>query len=631
MTFPRVPPTARHLARLSGALAVAVLSACGGGPQRVDETPTVAVSTVTQPRGWEEVTLSPAPESQWSSEFSAAAAALEQQNWMDAETALRPLETSLLNSYDGQQLAFLRARIAHVRGQESAALSQLSALEQVALPAGLDYEVYAFHQELLHLTGRYLEAAQQGVTALRLSGGSNSRELKQAVWRDLQRTRTAELDSALAVSADPDWRGWLELSLLTRRPDGDLAERLRQWQAGYPGHGAANPLPGGLENLAAARTGVDNVALILPLSGRLSAAGKAVRDGYLAAWFAAREQGAAPGQLQVIDSEGFAGASEAYQHAVAGGAQLVIGPLQKEAVAELDALLERPAPIIALNRIDSLAQATPQFPRGATAAALDPNEVDALAPALPLSPPQPLIQLALAPEDEVRCLADRAFGEGIRRILVLRPAGEWGDKVESTLLARWQSLGGSVAGLVSYTGAEEYSESVKAGMGIAASEARRSRVRDMLASNVEFTPRRRQDIDAVMLLSPGPADARALKPLLAFYYAGALPVYAPSGIYSGHREARDRDLNGVRVVEIPWLVDGSELRDALDQAGLDAYPRLNALGADAYLLQSRFSQLADAPSALLRGNTGLLSLNGEGQVERDLPLAEFDGGRLQPR
>ncbi len=601
MNFPSFPPPRPPLSLLP-ALLLALLGGCADTPRSTDDAPTAAVSTVTQPRAWQ---VEPeVPDSDWEPTLQAAQTALEQLNWMDAETALLPMQSALLNSYDAQQLAFLRARIAHVRGQEAVALAQLDMLESAVLPPGLDYQVYAFHQQLLHLTGRYLQAARQGVTALGYSNEAERAALKQAVWRDLQRSRTDAVERALASAGDPEWRGWLELALLTREPGADPRLQLQQWTAAHPAHSAAHPLPGGLEELAQSTGSIDSVALILPLSGRLAAAGRAVRDGYLAGYFAARQRGVAPDNLLVLDSEAFAGASEAYQHAVANGAQLVVGPLQKEAVADLDALPQRPVPVIALNRVDTLPQASPDT----------------------------FIQLSLAPEDEVRCLADRAFGEGVRRVLIIRPAGAWGDKVEETLVSRWRTLGGSIANIASYTGSEEYSESVKAGLGIADSEERRRRLRDMLATNVEFTPRRRQDIDAVFLLSPGPADARALKPMLAFYYAGGLPVYAPSGVYSGRQDPGDRDLNGVRVVEIPWLLDDSHaLRAQLRGAGQEDYPRLNALGADAYLLQSRLGQLRAGDATLLRGNTGLLSLNGNYQVLRDVPLAEFDRGHLRPR
>jgi outer membrane PBP1 activator LpoA protein len=63
----------------------------------------------------------------------------------------------------------------------------------------------------------------------------------------------------------------------------------------------------------------------------------------------------------------------------------------------------------------------------------------------------------------------------------------------------------------------------------------------------------------------------------------------------------------------------------------NAYHRLNALGADAFLLQSHYGVLKSDVNPILRGHTGLLSLNEKGWVERELPLATFDRGVLRPQ
>ena len=155
----------------------------------------------------------------------------------------------------------------------------------------------------------------------------------------------------------------------------------------------------------------------------------------------------------------------------------------------------------------------------------------------------------------------------------------------------------------------------------------------MLATNIEFTARRRADIDAVFLLARSGEDARSLKPLLAFHYAGDLPVFATSSIYSGIPDRRDRDLDGIQLVEIPWLLGsnpGARVAIAAGDTGSDSYTRLNALGADAFLLQYRFSQLGGGADALLRGDTGLLSLDPALRVRRETRLATFDGGVLKP-
>ncbi|RLA58163.1 MAG: penicillin-binding protein activator, partial [Gammaproteobacteria bacterium] len=198
--------------------------------------------------------------------------------------------------------------------------------------------------------------------------------------------------------------------------------------------------------------------------------------------------------------------------------------------------------------------------------------------------------------------------------------------------ARWTALGGTVTSSVTYTNRDDYSLSVKNALDLPASEQRARDVRSMLATNIESTARRRKDLDVVFLLSRSGAEARSIKPLLAFHYAGDLPVYATSSIYSGIPDTRDRDLNGINLVEMPWLLGsnpGLRVAIAAGDTGNDNYTRLNALGADAFLLQSNFRRLQAGPDALLRGDTGLLSMDPQLRIHRELSLATFDGGVLK--
>jgi len=203
--------------------------------------------------------------------------------------------------------------------------------------------------------------------------------------------------------------------------------------------------------------------------------------------------------------------------------------------------------------------------------------------------------------------------------------------MEGALRKQWQRLGGTVSATATYSSLEDYSSSMSLAMNLPASEQRARGVRSMLATNVEFTARRRQDLDAVFLLCKSGAQARSLKPLLAYHYASDLPVYATSSIYRGTADPRDQDLNGITLVEIPWLL-GSNPEATMAIAGgassRAAYTRLNALGADAYLLQSNFTRLEAGDGMLIRGNTGLLSLTPQLHIQRELQTATFDRGRL---
>lgn len=591
----------KFMLKLAAVATLALLQACGSSP---------SISTgATDPENQDDSPLESGkvnvalPSSDFRDAFSAADVALAKGDWMGASVALQPLRNVELERNDSDYLQYMLARIDYRQGKQRSAQQQLRTLERDDLHPGIRYRLLNFHRHLLDLDESYLESARVGVQLMKLAPEVDQAGLKRSIWLDLKRCSAEQLVAAQAEATDEVWRGWLALAAIENSNIQALATQLVNWQGNYPQHPASDPLPGGLQYLLLAPAEPVRVTLLLPLSGRLAPAGKAVRDGYLASYYRARQSGEAQATLQLIDSDLFGSATEAYNQAALQGAELIVGPLSKNAVAELASMTQRNVPVIALNRIDEAAAAAPAA----------------------------LVQMSLSPEDEARQLARRAFGGGARRALLLHPTGVWGDKVAVAFERQWRKLGGSVAKRMAYSGKDEYSDSVKAGLGIAESEQRQRQLRDMLAANVAFTPRRRQDVDAIIMLSRTPVEARAIKPLLAFHYAGALPVYAMSNIHGGIHNERDRDLNGTQITEIPWLL-GSDpgLKQVLAASSSHQYARLHALGTDAYHLQSRLQQLQAGPDALIKGNTGLLTLNPKLQIEREVPAAVFDGDRLRP-
>lgn len=582
-------------------LSLALLQACGSAPTVTPPEEETVTPVISQPE--DQAKSLDLPASLFATEFATADTALVNGDWMSGAATLGPLQEADLGQDDADYLQYMLARVDYRRGEPAAAQARLQQLDSPDLHPGIAYRASNFQRHMLSLQGAHLQSARIGTRIMDMTPPQEQPAIKRSIWRDLQRCTPEQLAQAYNEATDARWQGWLALATINNDSVLALGAQLGNWQTSNPEHPANAPLPGGLGLLMQSAPAPARVALILPLSGRLAPAGKAVRDGYLASYFRARRAGEAPNDILVIDSNLYASASEAYNDAMLQGAQLVVGPLSKSAVGAVAALPERPVPVIALNRIEQ--SATPAQ--------------------------SAMVQLSLSPEDEAKQLAKTAFGQGARRALVLRPAGAWGDKIAAALGQQWGTLGGALVQDISYTGKDDYSVGVKAGLGIEASEQRRRKVRDMLASNIEFTPRRRQDIDAIFMLSRTPEEARAIKPLLAFHYAGGLPVYATSSIHGGRKDARDRDLDGTRILEIPWLLDSDpRLRSDLANSNSHQYSRLNALGVDAYRVQSRFAQLQAGPDALIRGDTGLLSLNPALQIERELPAAAFDGDQLKP-
>jgi uncharacterized protein len=542
------------------------------------------------------------PSSRWDAEFSSAESSLDRVDWMQAEQTLAALQAPL-NTDETARRDYLLARAAFLRGDDALVERLLEGIGDDGPATALLLQRDDLARQVASLAGRWLESARIGTGQLGL--GANDTLLQRQIWHDLNRVPIPELTAALAQADAGNWQGWLQLALLNATADslGELQAGLQQWRREHSQHPAATALPGGLEFLSEALQPLQKVALLLPLGGRLEPAARAVRDGYLAHYYAARARGDASHDVAVVDTDAFSSTVAAYQHAVANGADLVIGPLSKEGVSELGQFSPRPVPVLALNRVDEPVN----------------QEVSAL------------VQLSLAPEDDAARIAELAFGQGARRALVLRPAGTRGARLEDVLRQRWQALGGSIAATAGYSSPEAYSDQIKTALNLGASEQRAQDIRSMLATNIEFTARRRQDIDVVFLLADTPAEARSLKPLLAFHYAGTLPVYATSSIYSGLPDQRDRDLSGARLVELPWLLGSHpSLRVAIAAGGTgsDDFARLNALGADAWLLQARFAQLQGGADTLIRGSTGLLRLDPGLRILREPQLATFDGSEL---
>ena len=116
----------------------------------------------------------------------------------------------------------------------------------------------------------------------------------------------------------------------------------------------------------------------------------------------------------------------------------------------------------------------------------------------------------------------------------------------------------------------------------------------LLEGKMRTIPYRRQDVDMVFLVAK-PELARELRPLLSFYYASKIPVYATSHLYSGVPNPQlDQDLNGVMFCAIPWEIAPQTLSPDLQEIlkrvqttwpqASAMQPQFFALGVDSYRL-----------------------------------------------
>ncbi len=499
------------------------------------------------------------------------------------------------------------ADVAVANGQPRRALEILAMAPPTSKP-GAAAELARIRAEALFRLGDPVAATRAYVEReLWLDSPAAIAENQALLWAAYQRFGDSISPATADAEDDPLIAGWLRLAYVaaTRRDsEAGLNLALLGWQSRHPNHPAARVLlPRLLRDYAGVAQMPEQVALLLPLSGRQEAAGRAIREGFLAAHYAAADLGVPRPTIRIYDAarQGVLAASRA---AAADGAQFIVGPLLKPSAQEL-AGAGSGLPTLALNYL--------------------PDD---------LPPPASFYQFALAPEDEAQAVADRAVALHQWRALVLAPNNPLGRRLLNSFAARYEGQGGRILAYRFYAPeATDFSNTIKDLLLINESEARHARLSANLGVALGFAPRRRADIDLIFLIAT-PDAGKLIRPQLRFHYAGDVPTYATSAIWrEGSRN--NADLNGILLPALPWLVtpngEQARARDVLAEFWPQevSRARLHAMGFDAWSLLPELIGGTLARGAELAGATGRLYLAADGRIHRRLGWAHISGGRLE--
>lgn len=541
--------------------------------------------------------------------LAAAEASRAGNDWDGVRQALELLTPMNLVADQALQRDLLRSEMQLQERRPSDALATLATPAAPGSDTALRIRYHRNIAEAYRQMGNLLETANalQVVDALQ-----TDRDARLATQTDILRT-LALLNELVLGNLQPSppgvAGGWMQLALLVKKhgsePD-QLAPLLAEWRQRFPQHPALPELLANYQQyLQSQLQRVSVIAVLLPQSGVFAEVAAAIRDGIVISRFQ-HPEGKRP-ELRFYDATDPAGIWPLYSRAVAEGAELVIGPLQKEAVAQLVRAGDLPVPVLALNQV----------------------EVDTTLPAN-------LFMYSLSPEDEARQAAERAWLDGHRRPLILAPQDSWGERLASAFDQRTRTLGGSVAGIGRYDdNSHDYSDTITAALHIDQSEARRRQIEGWLGRRVEFEPHRRDDVDAVFIAAR-PVQAQGIRPQLQFHHAGDLPLYATSHAWSGQLSANQlEDMRGIMLADIPWLLSNgtgdldtrATIVQSLPKSG-SAYARLYAMGMDALRLVPHLRRLQSSRYESLDGSTGNLYMDEANQIHRQLIWVLLDE---QPR
>ena len=325
-----------------------------------------------------------------------------------------------------------------------------------------------------------------------------------------------------------------------------------------------------------------DVTVLLPLSGDLGNAGRAIRDGMLFEYQRRRSEfGVA---LRIIDTEKLSH-DELTAIGQSTQSEFIIGPLQKDNVVAL--LESKPRlPVLVLNHIKT-------------------DSPDRLAPAYSLS---------LAIEDDAKSTVNQIAREEDRpHVVVLHTNSPLGLRAAEAVDEQLTLIGGSSGGKFALD-AKKPETAIRKAFGVNDSENRRRELSKTLGLRLEHTPRIRQDMTAVVVHTD-PKKAQQIRPLMDFYYLDETPVYL-IGAYRPDLIDIAEDLRNSHLMVTPWDIGTNEKQVLVERANAQGvFGSLVGVGIDAMHMAM---QLGFGGPTSIQGQTGYLTLGSDSMIHRQL-------------
>jgi outer membrane PBP1 activator LpoA protein len=453
--------------------------------------------------------------------------------------------------------------------------------------------------------GTYYQGLQDLIKLGRLSKRKTQiRDVHDRIWSITSIMPFKQLDQKKAKGFALS--GWLDLAAKSRRYQNHPDEQsyiLSQWRRNWKSHPAAKVPPTFFGSSTFWNSNPDQIALLVPLQDDYYTPSQSLIQGFISAYYQTMSLDSKKSlnlpELRIYDTSKMP-ILEVYKQAVDDGMEMVIGPMRQSEVKTLIASGDLPVPTLTLNRIDTI----------------ESTQI------------KNLFQFGLSTVDELTQIADRAWKKGYKNILMIAPENSWGKRSSEFFNQYWTNKGGSLTENVLYPlSVNDFTKFLKKPFHIDLSEQRGLAIKRFINSRVNYTARRRQDIDLVVMLGY-PIKARQIKPALDFLYASNIPVIGTSHIYNGIEQiALDRDLSGVEFSSMPWALSGQLPVDLEPEIQLHtAYRQLFSLGHDSFLIARNLNNIEETQILPIFGSTGLLSLK-NGNITREQKWAKFVRGK----
>ena len=502
---------------------------------------------------------------------------------------------------------------------------------------------------------------KQWLTAAKVLQDTDLAALKKSkiTWRWINKLDLIELEKARL--SEIELQPWLQLAIIVKRfalKPKSFNQQLIDWKSRYPEHPLVNNMPEEIEiSLLQSPIQAKRIAVLLPLTGRLANQGVAIKEGILAAYLE-NSQTTELSQNSLFDDSGsldFATRSSLQEYReirffdsalktsqqinlLVADFDVILGPLVKQKITELTAVLPKDKIILALNRVQL----------GTDSLSLLRNELDTTLPTtsvLNISedsnlPSPEHYYFSLAPEDEAQQLALHMQQKQFIRPIIFAADNPTTQRMAQTFIANWQKTpNATVPDLIIFTDNKDMRIRVSEMLDVAQSKQRIRQIEILSDVEVFGVERNRRDIDAIVLFA-NPEQTQLLNPIieasLSPFARKSLSVFASSRSYSSDLNNNNlRDLRNLTFTDMPWMLPDHNWQNLAKQT-TQLWPqkqgtlmRLFAMGFDAYNLLPNLRRLKTLPQLTSSGLTGSLNVDEHGVLHRRLPWAKVVQDRVK--
>ncbi|EOX4809402.1 penicillin-binding protein activator [Vibrio alginolyticus] len=583
------------------ALAI-TLAACSSGPRQpdgVDVTlePTQSVQNYMIQADSTEGSL----QNDWL--IMATKAAIQANQFDQAEMLIKRLARQQLTEVQQAEWQLARATIQQKQGNYSQLLQLLNFKPWWKLPNEQWKDYYLMRADAYQGLNQAFEANRQLVAFGQYASSAEQREISSRIWMNFGSYSEYELTSLETEPNEDVLDGWLQLAIYAKTLSGNLSQlknTLERWLNENPSHPAAIYTPEEIQNILSLDiVKPNNTALLLPLTGKFSPQAQLIRDGFVFAMMNDRNRDPSA-TLTVIDTNAY-NANQIKQRLINENIDFVVGPLEKENVELLHTTMDGSEngptiPALALNI---------------------PEDVQ---------PDSNICYLALSPEQEAAQAAKHLFSEGYNFPLILAPKGSFGERVTEAFNKEWRKYSSNKVAASYFGDKRQLQKDINEVFGLQESKQRIAQMQSLMRIKLETQPRSRRDVDAVYIVARS-TELTLIKPFIEVAInpdAKAPQIFSSSRSNSGG--ATYEDLTGIIYSDIPLLIDPdpsvtAEMNELWsEQSNMEK--RLKALGMDAYKLIGELPQMKVVPGYSVGGQTGILSIDNNCVVQRELSWAE---------